>query len=236
MIRVLIVDDQPVIRTGLRTLLAMAEDLTIVGEAGDGAEAVSVTRELEPDVVLMDLDMPNVGGIDATLQLLRIAHPPKVIILTTFNTNDAVLGALEAGASGFLLKTASPQELTSSIRSVASGASVLSFDVLRRVTSRSAARTPVRVRDLNRKLALLRETELKVLALVGGGLANQEIAKALNLSLTSVKTYVSRILNTLGMNNRTQAAILAYDLGFASSDPATIDIELPAADEGDPPQ
>ncbi|WP_414166674.1 response regulator [Streptoverticillium reticulum] len=236
MIRVLIVDDQPVIRTGLRTLLAMAEDLTIVGEAGDGAEAVSVTRELEPDVVLMDLDMPNVGGIDATLQLLRIVHPPKVIILTTFNTNDAVLGALEAGASGFLLKTATPQELTSSIRSVASGASVLSFDVLRRVTSRSAARTPVRVRDLNRKLALLRETELKVLALVGGGLANQEIAKALNLSLTSVKTYVSRILNTLGMNNRTQAAILAYDLGFASSDPATIDIELPAADEGDPPQ
>lgn len=233
MTRVLIVDDQPVIRTGLNTLLSTAEDLTIVGEAGDGAEAVSVTRELEPDIVLMDLDMPNVGGIDATLQLLRIANPPKVIILTTFNTNDAVLGALEAGASGFLLKTATPQELISSIRSVAAGASVLSYDILKRVTGRSAARAPLRVRDLSRKLAILREGELKVLSLVGGGLTNQEIAEALSLSVTSVKTYVSRILSRLGLNNRTQAAILAYDLGIASSNPADIDIQLPAAD-GDP--
>ncbi|MEU2874745.1 response regulator transcription factor [Streptomyces olivoreticuli] len=232
--RVLIVDDQPVIRSGLHTLLGTTDDLDVVGEASDGAEAVSAARKLQPDIVLMDLEMPNVGGIDATLQLLRIENPPKIIILTTFNTNDAVLGALEAGASGFLLKTVNPQELITSIRSVAAGASVLSFDILKRVTGRSAARVPIRVRDLTKKVAALREGELKVLSLVGGGLTNQEIAEALSLSVTSVKTYVSRILSRLGLNNRTQAAILAYDLGIASSDPANLDIQLPDAGNSEP--
>ncbi|MFJ2771172.1 response regulator [Streptomyces sp. NPDC087300] len=221
-VRVLVADDQPVIRAGLRALLGAADDLVVVGEASDGAEAVSMARELAPDVVLLDLRMPGVGGIDATIQLTRATPRARVLVLTNHDTDEAVVAAFEAGASGLLLKTSSPRELISSVRSVAAGASVLSYSVMKRMISRPAPRArrarPPEVVELAGKVASFGAGEVKVLALVGAGMSNKEIAEALHLSLTSVKTYVSRILRRLGLDNRTQAAILAYELGLSADE------------------
>ncbi|MFF3642577.1 response regulator [Streptomyces sp. NPDC002564] len=215
-VRVLVVDDQPVIRAGLRALLGAADDLRVVGEAGDGAAAVSMARELGPDVVLLDLGMPGVGGIDATLQLTRSTPAARVLVLANQVSDESVRGAFQAGAAGLLLKTSSPREILSSVRSVAAGASVLPYSVMRRLMSRPAPHTRLpRVAELRGKVASLGESEVKVLALVAAGMSNKEISGALHLSLTSVKTYVSRILRRLGLENRTQAAILAYELGLS---------------------
>ncbi|MFE0172455.1 response regulator [Streptomyces sp. NPDC059002] len=215
-VRVLVADDQPVIRAGLRTLLGAADDMVVVGEACDGAEVVSMARELVPDVVLLDLRMPGVDGIDATIQLARSTPSARVLVLTNYDTDEAVLAAFEAGAAGLLLKTSSPRELLSSVRSVAAGASVLSHSVMKRLMTRPAPRARLpRVAELAGKVASFGEGEVKVLALVGAGMSNKEISEALHLSLTSVKTYVSRILRRLGLENRTQAAILAYELGLS---------------------
>ncbi|MFD6435332.1 response regulator [Streptomyces venezuelae] len=220
MVRVLVVDDHPVIRAGLRALLGAAEDLLIVGEAGDGAAAVSMARELAPDVVLLDLLMPGVDGMDATLQLTRCMPSARVLVLTNHGSDDTVRGALQAGAAGLLAKTSTPREIVTSVRSVASGASVLSYAVMQRLMSRptSPPRIP-RMTELAGKVESFGEGEVKVLALVGAGMSNKEISEALHLSVTSVKTYVSRVLRKLGFDNRTQAAILAYELGLSADCP-----------------
>lgn len=215
-VRVLVADDQPVIRAGLRALLGAADDMVVVGEASDGAEAVSMARELVPDVVLLDLRMPGVSGIDATIQLTRATPSARVLVLTDHESADTVVAAFEAGASGLLLKSSSPREIISSVRSVAAGASVLSYSVMKRLISRPAPRARLpEVAELAGKVASFGAGEVKVLALVGAGMSNKEIAGTLHLSLTSVKTYVSRILRRLGLDNRTQAAILAYELGLS---------------------
>ncbi|MEV3860743.1 response regulator transcription factor [Streptomyces sp. NPDC050095] len=223
-VTVLVVDEEPVVRAGLRALLDEAGDIAVVGEAGDGAEAVSAARALGPDVVLLDLGLSGrtgIDGFDTTARLARGVPAPHVLVLAPRATGggdgggDAVLRALEAGAAGFVLKASGPGELAAAVRAVASGAGVLSRPVLRRLAARSAARRAVATGERVRRVDELGESELRVLALVGSGMSNREIGEALHLSVTSVKTYVSRILRRLELGNRTQAAILAHELGLA---------------------
>ncbi|MFD7263765.1 response regulator [Streptomyces sp. NPDC059874] len=212
-IRVMVVDDQSLIRSGLVTLLASAPDIEVVAQAHDGAEAVPLAREHRPDVVLMDLVMPKVDGMEATLQLLRLPEPPRVLVLTGYTADDLVLDALRAGAAGFLLKDLRPEELFAGIRTVAAGGSVLAPAVMRVLLERAAEGRPETPEHAQR-LESLSPGERGVLALVGEGRTNQQIAEALHLSPASVKTYVSRILTQLDLSNRTQAAILAHEAGL----------------------
>ncbi|MEU2835335.1 response regulator transcription factor [Streptomyces lavendulae] len=218
-IRVLIVDDQSLIRSGLRSVLEATEGFEVVGEAADGAQAISAAREHCPDVVIMDLRMPHIGGVEATLQLLRLADPPRVLALTTFNTDDLVLQALNAGALGFLLKDLAAEELIAAVRTVAAGGTALSSEIMMKLVSRAQARTPTGFNGLEEKLDSLTDSEREVLALIGAGYTNQKIAVTLHLSLSSVKTYSSRMLNRLGLDNRTQAAVLAYEAGLVGANP-----------------
>ncbi|MCM1971422.1 response regulator transcription factor [Streptomyces sp. ZAF1911] len=211
-IRVMVVDDQSLIRSGLVTLLASAPDIEVVAEAADGAEAVPLARTYRPDVVLMDLVMPKVDGMEATLQLLRLPEPPRVLVLTGYTADDLVLDALRAGAAGFLLKDLRPEELFAGIRTVAAGGSALAPGVMRVLLERADTRTEAP--DHAEQLSTLSPGERDVLALVGEGRTNLQIAEALHLSPASVKTYVSRILTQLDLSNRTQAAILAYEAGL----------------------
>ncbi|MFJ8014558.1 response regulator [Streptomyces sp. NPDC096339] len=211
-IRMMVVDDQSLIRTGLVTLLASAPDIEVVAQAQDGAEAVPLAREHRPDVVLMDLVMPKVDGMEATLRLLRLPEPPRVLVLTGYTADDLVLDALRAGAAGFLLKDQRPEELFAGIRTVAAGGSVLAPAVMRVLLDRAADRPEAPAHS--ERLESLSPGERGVLALVGEGRTNQQIAEALHLSPASVKTYVSRILTQLDLSNRTQAAILAHEAGL----------------------
>lgn len=211
-IRVMVVDDQSLIRSGLVTLLASAPDIEVVAEAADGAEAVPLARTYRPDVVLMDLVMPKVDGLEATVQLLRLPEPPRVLVLTGYTADDLVLDALRAGAAGFLLKDLRPEELFAGIRTVAAGGSALAPGVMRVLLDRADTRTGAP--DHAEQLSTLSPGERDVLALVGEGRTNLQIAEALHLSPASVKTYVSRILTQLDLSNRTQAAILAYEAGL----------------------
>ncbi|MFE9564553.1 response regulator [Streptomyces sp. NPDC006487] len=211
-IRVMVVDDQSLIRSGLVTLLASAPDIEVVAEAADGAEAVPLARTHRPDVVLMDLVMPKVDGLEATLQLLRLPDPPRVLVLTGYTADDLVLDALRAGAAGFLLKDLRPEELFAGIRTVAAGGSALAPGAMRVLLERADTRTEAP--DHAEQLSTLSPGERDVLALVGEGRTNLQIAQALHLSPASVKTYVSRILTQLDLSNRTQAAILAYEAGL----------------------
>lgn len=217
-IRVLIVDDQSLIRSGLRSVLEADEQFVVVGEAADGAEAVSATQEHRPDVVIMDLRMPRIGGVEATIQLMRLDNPPKVLALTTFNTDDLVIEALKAGASGFLLKDLRSEELVAAVRTVAVGGTVMSQEITAKLVSRAHARMPAGSSGLQEKIDSLKDSEREVLALIGAGYTNQRIAEELHLSLASVKTYASRTLARLGLENRTQAAILAYEAGLVPGD------------------
>jgi DNA-binding NarL/FixJ family response regulator len=214
-VRVLLADDQPLVRTGLRVLIADASDLDVVGEAGTGAEAVRLTRELSPDVVVMDIRMPIMDGVAATR---AIAADPelagvRVLILTTFDLDDYVYQALRWGASGFLLKDASARELAEAVRVVAAGDALLSPSVTRRLIAEfarmGAPRGPSR-----KTLQDLTERETEVLALVARGLSNAEIAGRLVVAEQTVKTHVSRILMKLGLRDRTQAVVLAYETGL----------------------
>ncbi|MBF6435942.1 response regulator [Nocardia cyriacigeorgica] len=210
-IRVLIADDHSAIRAGLRMILDAAEDIEVVGEAADGDVAVAQARALRPDVVLMDVRMPGVDGIAATARITADGIA-KVLILTTFDLDEYVFRTLRAGASGFVLKSVSGQELVASVRAVAAGDGVLAPEVTRKVIDAFAAAPSAPVHREPDGLADLTERELEVLACLGDGLSNAQIAGRLFIGETTVKTHVSRVLTKLGVRSRVQAAILAREL------------------------
>lgn len=218
MTTVLIVDDQAMVRAGFAAILGAQDDITIVGQAGDGAEGVTMARELRPDVVLMDVRMPNVNGIEATAEILAAASraqlpAPAVLILTTFDADEYVHDALTAGASGFLLKDALPEELVSAVRIVAAGDALLAPRITKRLLEKFASTRPATDRHALR-LNDLTEREYEILVLIGRGLSNKEIAESLFLAEQTVKSHVSRIFTKLDLRDRVNAVILAYDAGL----------------------
>jgi DNA-binding NarL/FixJ family response regulator len=216
-IGVLLADDDELTRTGLRLIIESDRDLTVVGEAGDGQEAVHLARALRPDVVLMDIRMPAVDGLEATRRIVEGAgEGPRVLILTTFELDEYVFGALRAGASGFLLKRSSPEVLIEGIKVVAAGDGLLAPSVTRRLIQ-EFARQPGAAAPPPAPLGTLTQREREVLALVGGGLSNGEIAARLYISQATVKTHVKRILMKLGLRDRIQAVVLAYEAGLVQA-------------------
>jgi DNA-binding NarL/FixJ family response regulator len=208
-IKVLIADDQALVRTGFRKILESEPDLDVVGEAADGGEAVEAALLLRPDVVLMDIRMPRLDGLEATR---RLAGKTRVLVLTTFDLNEYVYEALRAGASGFLLKDAPADQLVTAIRVVAAGEALLAPSITRRLIEEFARRPPSNVRPA--ELEALSPRELDVLRLVGRGLSNAEIASELYVGDATVKTHVSRILHKLNLRDRVQAVVLAYESGL----------------------
>ncbi|GGK86083.1 DNA-binding response regulator [Sphaerisporangium melleum] len=214
-VRVLIVDDDPLVRAGLAMMLGGAADISVVGEAGDGAQVQALVERLAPEVVLMDIRMPVMDGLAATEALRSRPGAPEVIVLTTFDADEHVLGALRAGAAGFLLKDTPPGEIVAAVRQVAIGHPVLSPAVTRRLMARVAESGRDRRRDRAReRLALLNDRERQVALAVGQGRSNAEIAATLYLGVPTVKTHVSSALTKLGLNNRVQIALLVHDAGL----------------------
>jgi DNA-binding NarL/FixJ family response regulator len=219
-VRVVLVDDDDLMRAGLRSVLSSDETIEVVGDAGDGREAVTRIRELNPHLVLMDIRMPNLDGISATREVLSAAPDVKVVVLTTFEQDDYIFDALSAGASGFLLKRTQPEELIAAIHTVADGDSLLSPSVTRRVIDRMASQpTPVAA---SRRLDELTPREREVLELIARGLSNREIAEAFVIEESTVKTHVKRILMKLRLRDRVQAVIFAYEHGLAR--PGGVDV------------
>jgi DNA-binding NarL/FixJ family response regulator len=215
---VLIVDDQALVRTGFRMILDAEEDIDVAGEAADGQEAVAEAQRLQPDVVLMDVRMPVLDGIEATRRLLADGGTDaKVVMLTTFDMDEYVYDALRAGASGFLLKDVPPEQLVAGIRAVAKGDALLAPSVTRRVIEEFVRRPPSSVQTLPPELAELTPRELEVLKLIARGLSNAEIAKELFVSETTVKTHVAHVLMKLDVRDRVQAVVLAYETGLAGA-------------------
>jgi DNA-binding NarL/FixJ family response regulator len=214
-IRVAVADDQAIIRSGLRVQISLAPDLEFVGEASNGEQAVAVARQQRPDVLLMDVRMPVLDGIDATRRIAgeEATQAVRVIVLTTFDLDDYVYRALRAGASGFLLKDTSPEQLLAAIRVVADGGALLDPQVTRRLIAEFAAR-PTPTTPTRRIAELLTAREIEVLGLVGQGLTNSEIAERLVVSVFTAKTHVSRILSKLGVRDRSQLVIAAYEYGL----------------------
>ncbi|MDK1329110.1 response regulator transcription factor [Arthrobacter sp. zg-Y1143] len=214
--RVLVCDDQPLIRTGFATIIGAQPDMEVVGECGDGRAAVDLARQLLPDVVVMDIRMPQLDGIEATRALAGagVSIPVKVLVVTTFNLDEYVYEALRAGASGFLLKDAPPAQLLSGIRTVASGAALLAPEVTRQLVGRYAER--IRPAGSATADSGLTPREREVLQLIAAGLSNAEVAAALVISSETVKTFVSRILAKLGLRDRVQAVVYAYRHGLVS--------------------
>ena len=212
-VRVLLVDDDELMRAGLRAVMSSDETVEVVGEAADGRHAVDRARRLAPDVVLMDVRMPRLDGISATREILAASPSAKVLVLTTFEEDEYIFGALDAGASGFLLKRSRPEELIAGIRTVAAGEGLLSPSVTRRVVDRMA-RQPVLGAAPDARLAELTPRERDVLGLVARGLGNREIAAELVVEESTVKTHVKRILMKLGLRDRVQAVIYAYETGL----------------------
>ncbi|QXJ20003.1 response regulator transcription factor [Actinomadura graeca] len=211
-IRVLIVDDDALVRAGLSMMLAGAGDLEVVGDVADGAEVVPAVNAHRPDVVLMDIRMPRLDGLAATERLRSRREPPEIIILTTFDTDEHILRAMRAGASGFLLKHTPPPEIVRAIRQVAAGEPMVSPAVMRKMMSYVADAGVDPRRDRARELlGRLSEGERSVAALVGRGRTNGEIGRELSLSVATVKAYVSRLLTKLELNNRVQIALLVHD-------------------------
>jgi DNA-binding NarL/FixJ family response regulator len=212
-ISVLIADDDDLVRTGLRVIVDSEPDLRVTGEAATGAEAISKVRSLRPDVVLMDVRMPEMDGIATTARLTTtMPDPPKILIITTFENDGYVYEALRAGANGFLLKRASAQQLLQAIRVVAAGDSLLFPAAIRTLAASHAKRA-----DGQRLRGLLSSREAEILALIAAGLSNAEIAGRLYLGIETVKTHVSGILSKLGARDRTQAVIIAYESGFVET-------------------
>ena len=212
-VRLLLVDDDPLVRAGLAMLLGGDADIEVVAEAGDGAEVPAAVDAHHPDVVLMDLRMPRVDGIRATAQLRARTNPPEVVVLTTFDSDDNVLRALRAGASGFLVKDAPPEQIVAAVRRVAAGEPILSPGVLRRLMD-SAIDTSGSADQARAELARLSPREREVAVALGQGQSNAEIAAALLMSMATVKAHLSRILTKLDLNNRTQVALLIRDAGL----------------------
>jgi DNA-binding NarL/FixJ family response regulator len=210
-VRVVLVDDEAMVRVGLRMVLSGEPDLEVVGEAADGEEAVAVVLETRPDVVLMDIRMPRVDGIEGSRRVLAAAPDVKVVVLTTFDEDDYVEAALRSGVSGFLLKVAPPERLIDAVRTVAAGGGLLDPGVTVRVIETFAA-SPVRARRAE-VLDSLTERERDVLGLIGRGMSNAEIAAELYLGETTVKTHVSSVLAKLGLRDRVQAVVAAYETG-----------------------
>jgi DNA-binding NarL/FixJ family response regulator len=211
-IRVLVADDQQLVRSGFRMILRADPELDVVGEGADGVEAVSLARDLKPDVVLMDVRMPRVDGIEATRRIALLPEPPRVLVLTTFDLDEYVFAALRAGASGFLLKDAPEAQLLSAIRIVADGGSLFAPSVTRRLIERFANLSEPETQPA--ALGELTSRELEVLRLLARGLSNAEIAAELVVSEHTVKTHVARVLAKLDLRDRTQAVIAAYESGL----------------------
>jgi DNA-binding NarL/FixJ family response regulator len=212
-VRILLADDQALVRTGFRMILDARDDLEVVGEAEDGAQAVAMVERLVPDVVLMDVRMPVMDGLEATRRIVAAGGPARVVVLTTYDVDDAVHAALRAGASGFLLKDARPGDLAAAVRGVAAGDALLAPSVTRRLLDRFAATAPP-PRAAQDRLRELTAREVEILRLVAQALSNTEIARALVLSEATVKTHVSAVLRKLGLRDRVQAVVLAYDTGL----------------------
>ncbi|MEV7286983.1 response regulator transcription factor [Streptomyces sp. NPDC093252] len=212
-IRVLIADDQQMVRQGFTVLLNTQSDIEVVGQAVNGLEAVAMTAELTPDVVLMDIRMPELGGIEATRRVTTATALTKVLVLTTFDLDEYVYEALRAGASGFLLKDASADQLAEAVRVVAAGDALLAPGITRRLIAEFSRLDAPPPTPLKQRVADLTERETEVLVLIAGGLSNAEIARQLVVAEQTVKTHVSRILVKLGLRDRTQAAVFAYESG-----------------------
>jgi DNA-binding NarL/FixJ family response regulator len=215
-IRILIVDDQSLLRMGFRLVLEAQPDFVVVGEAGDGIEAVRLVAELAPDVVLMDIRMPDMDGIEATQHISDRHRASRVLILTTFDLDEYAFAALRAGAAGFLLKNAQPAELVGGIRTIAAGDGVVAPRMTRRLIEAFAGQLPGRSESpADPRLDRLTDRERQVLVEISRGRSNAEIAEALGLSEATIKTHVSRILPKLGLRDRVQAVVLAYETGLA---------------------
>ena len=216
-IRVVVADDQEVVRAGFAALLATQPDITVVGTAADGAEAVLLSREHRPDLVLMDVRMPGMDGIEATRRLTAATPPTRVLVLTMFDLDEYVFEALRAGASGFLLKDRPPEELVTAVRLLAAGDAVLAPSVTRRLIQ-EFSRLPERPASPP-ELGALTDREREVLVCLGRGLSNVEIARHLFVAETTVKTHVGRVLQKLGLRDRAQAIVLAYESGLVKPGP-----------------
>jgi DNA-binding NarL/FixJ family response regulator len=213
-IRVLLVDDQQLVRTGFRMILADEEGIEVVGEAANGTEALEAARELRPDVVVMDIRMPGMDGVEATTRLAAADDPPRVLVLTTFDADEHVVQALRAGASGFLLKDVPPDEFVRALRVVAGGEALIAPSVTRRLLDRFARLSVPADEAYAERLRELTEREQEVLKLVAQGLSNREIAERLVLAEPTVKTHVSHLLLKLDLRDRAQLVVLAYEVGI----------------------
>jgi DNA-binding NarL/FixJ family response regulator len=214
---VVVADDQALVRAGFRVLVNSAADLTVVGEAADGVEAVAVIRDTRPDVVLMDVRMPKMDGLEATRRIVqsRSENSSKILMVTTFDLDEYIFDALRFGASGFLLKDTPPEELLSAIRVIARGDSLLAPSVTRRLIAEFASR-PAHLAPVDTRLEVLTERECEVLKAIGGGMSNAEIADDLHMSIATAKTHVSRILAKLDARDRTQLVVIAFQTGIVS--------------------
>ena len=214
-IRVILVDDQQLVRVGFRLILETERDIEVVGEAGDGRSGVELARRVRPDIALMDIRMPDLDGVEATRLLASTGSiGPRVLILTTYDADEYVVEALRAGASGFLLKDAPPQQLIDAIRVIASGDALLAPSVTRRLLDRFAQRLPSSRRPEVKALRELTEREVEVLTLVARGMSNAEIATVLSVAEATVKSHVSHIFDKLELRDRAQAVVLAFDVGL----------------------
>jgi DNA-binding NarL/FixJ family response regulator len=212
-IRVLIADDEGIVRDGLRAIVELEPDMEVVAEAADGAEAVELARKHSPDVALVDIRMPNVDGIEATRRLGALPAPPRVLVLTTFDRNEYVYEAMKSGASGFLLKDVRRGQLTDAIRRVVDGDMLVAPAITRRLIE-EFCRRPTSDEAMQNELVDLTARELEVLVLVGRGLSNREIAQTLVVAETTVKTHVARVLSKLDLRDRAQAVVVAYETGL----------------------
>lgn len=213
MTTVVLADDQQLVRSGFRLILEL-EGIEVVGEAGDGREALELVRRVQPDVVLMDIRMPDMDGLEATRRIALAGLPTRVLVLTTFDLDEYVYDALRAGASGFLLKDAGRERLVEAVRAVAAGEALFAPSVLRRLVNHYVERPPAAAAARDDRLAELSEREAEVLALVGEGLSNAEIAERLVISQATVKTHFRRVLQKLGLRDRVHAVALAYEAGL----------------------
>jgi DNA-binding NarL/FixJ family response regulator len=220
-ISILLADDQTLVRDGFRSILEHESDLDVVGEARDGREAVESARRLSPDVVLMDIRMPVMDGLEATRRLLAEPDPPRILVVTTFDLDEYVFKALEAGASGFLIKDVRSGQLKEAIRTVAAGESLLSPTITRRLIEEYVRRPPPG--QLSAQLAQLTEREVEVFRLLARGLSNQEIAARLVVSEHTARTHVAHIFSKLGLRDRVHAVVLAYECGLVQPGAATPD-------------